>query len=96
MEPGDILDDIYAMEGVIKKYEKKYGITTQAFYELYRAGKLDNGDFEQIREFCDWAGAYEIKVEREREFEMLSRKQLAALRTASGELQLEPLSTSQV
>lgn len=91
MELGDILDDIYAMEGVIKKYEKKYGITSRAFYELYRSGKLDNGEFEQTREFCDWAGAYEIKLEREREFEVLSRKRLAAFRSASEELQLEPL-----
>jgi len=96
MELSDILDDIYTMESVIKKYEKKYGITSRAFYELYRAGKLDDGGFEQTREFCDWAGAYEIKLEREREFEVLSRKQLAALQSASGELQLEPFLTSKV
>jgi len=34
MEVDDILDDIYAMEGIIKKYEKKYGITSRTFYTL--------------------------------------------------------------
>ena len=79
MEISDILDDIYAMQGVMKQYEKKYGITSQAFYTLYRAGKLDDSEFERTREFCDWASAYEIKLEREQEFEKMSYKQLAIL-----------------
>jgi hypothetical protein len=89
MEVDDILDDIYAMEGIIKKYEKKYGITSRTFYTLYRAGKLDDSDFERTREFSDWASAYAIKLEREQEFEELSCQHLAALQLSSGVLQLE-------
>jgi len=91
MKLDDLIDDIYAMEKIVKEYEKRYGITSQHFYQLYRAGELDDGDFERTQDFCEWAGAYEIKLEREREFEELSERLLDSLRRKPKPIRLEPI-----
>ncbi len=80
MELQDIVQDLHALEERARAYERKYGITSSDFYELYQAGLLDDEGFEKTQEFTRWASAYEIKLERESAFERLSRERVAMLR----------------
>ena len=70
MTLNQIIDSIYALGQEIKRYEKKYGLTSEDFYELFCQGKLDDGEYEQTEEFCEWAGLYEIKLKRESKFRL--------------------------
>ena len=80
MELQDIVQDLHALEERIRAYERKYGITSHDFRELYQAGLLDDEGFEKTQEFTRWASAYEMKLERGTTFERLSRERVANLR----------------
>jgi hypothetical protein len=56
-------------------------LASAIFYQLYRQGKLDNGGYELTQDMGMWAGAYEIKLDRERRFLELSREYLSSLKT---------------
>ncbi|MBC8447547.1 MAG: hypothetical protein H8D78_07340 [Chloroflexi bacterium] len=88
----EIIQDLHALEERIRANERKYGITSKDFYELYRQGLLDDDGFEQTTEFIRWASAYEIKLEREAAFEKMSRAFLQTLRqeTTDHSLRLTP------
>ena len=92
MELQDIIQDLHALEERIRAYERKYGITSRDFYELYQAGLLDDEGFEKTQEFTRWASAYEMKLEREAAFERLSRERVSRLRrrTPDRPIQLAP------
>lgn len=92
MELQDIVQDLHALEERVRAYERKYGITSSDFYELYQAGLLDDEGFEKTQEFTHWASAYEIKLEREAAFEQFSRERVATLRrqTPDQPIQLVP------
>lgn len=81
MELQDIIQDLHALEERVRAYERKYGITSRDFYEMYEAGLLDDEGFEKSREFTRWASAYEMKLEREAAFERLSKERIASLRS---------------
>ena len=61
----ELIEDLHALRARTQAYERKYGVTSQDFYELYQQGLLDDEGFEQSTEFVRWASAYEIKLERE-------------------------------
>ena len=69
----DIIQDLHALEERVRACERKYGITSRDFYELYQAGLLDDDGFEKTQEFTRWASAYQMKLEREAAFERLSQ-----------------------
>lgn len=60
----DILQDLQAVEPLISQYEQKYRLLSSYFYRLYQKGKL-----EERWDFLDWAALYEIKLDREKEYE---------------------------
>jgi len=86
-----IIEDIRAVDEELMAYEKKYGLATPVFYELFCQGLLDDGEYEQTEDFCMWAGAYEIKLEREERFLELSRQRAAALKVHAAGRTLELL-----
>jgi len=61
----DLIEDLHALRARTQAFERKYGVTSRDFYELYQQGLLDDEGFEQSTEFVRWASAYEIKLERE-------------------------------
>ncbi|MGP8330208.1 MAG: hypothetical protein ACT6FF_07820 [Methanosarcinaceae archaeon] len=61
---SDIFQDLQAIDPVISSYEQKYQLLSPYFYRLYQAGKL-----EERWDFIDWAALWEIKLDREQEFE---------------------------
>jgi hypothetical protein len=61
----ELIEDLHALRARTQAYERKYGVTSQDFYDLYQQGLLDDEGFEQSTEFVRWASAYEMQMERE-------------------------------
>jgi hypothetical protein len=68
MTLAEIIQDLHAIEARLRAYERKYGITSADFYDLYQQGLLDDEGFEQSTEFTRWASAYELKQKRDAAF----------------------------
>lgn len=87
---GEILDDLRVAEEVLHKFERRYWITSEQFFELYNQGLLDNG--EHTEDFSEWAGFYKIKQRRMQAFKKLSEERLKILNRekSTGILQLQP------
>jgi len=88
----EIIQDLHALEARIRAYEREYGVTSKDFYELYRQGLLDDDGFAQTTEFTRWASSYEMKLEREADFERMSSAFLQSLRQEAADrpLRLTP------
>lgn len=64
----DILDDLHVAEHELLKYEKKYGLRSDFFYDCFSAGLTeDDGNFDLLR----WAGYFESKRALERRYREL-------------------------
>ena len=61
----ELIQDLHALEARMRSYERKYGITSADFYQLYQQGILDDEGFEQSTEFTRWASSYTLKLKRE-------------------------------
>ncbi len=63
----DVIDDIHALYEDLKVYERKYGILSETFYELYSSGtEPDDDDF--VLDWSDWAGAYKLLIRRQEQY----------------------------
>ncbi len=90
----DIIQDLRALDSRIRANERKYGITSEDFYSLYREGLLDNEGYEQTTEYGRWASAYSMKLEREATFQAPSRVFVSGLRQrTAGQASLPCMST---
>lgn len=67
----DVLNDLRGAEQALHRFEQRYWLSSDVFYELYTQGKLDNG--EHLEEFAEWMGHYRLKVKREHALQHLSR-----------------------
>jgi hypothetical protein len=87
---SEILDDIRTSEEVLQKFERRYWITSEQFFELYSQGLLDNGEY--IEDFSEWAGFFKLKQRREQAFQKFSQRRLNELRSATlnDNIQLTP------
>lgn len=90
MNLNEILDDLRVAEEAIHRFERRYGIASEQFYELYGAGKLDDG--EHSEDFSEWAGFYKLKLRREQALNDLSRARVRQLEAtaSSGRIPLDP------
>ena len=59
----NILDDLRVADQALHKFEQRYQMSSDAFFDLYSQGRLDDG--ENRRDFSEWAGAYKLKLKRE-------------------------------
>ena len=75
---SEIIDDLRAADETLLKFERRYWITSEQFFELYSKGLLDNG--EHAEDFSEWAGFYKLKQRREASFQKLGEKRLQELR----------------
>jgi len=87
---SEILDDIRTSEEILQKFERRYWITSEQFFELYSQGLLDNGEYTE--DFSEWAGFFKLKKRREQSFQKLGEMRLNELRTATltDNIQLTP------
>jgi len=59
----DVMDDIHALNEDLKVYERKYGILSDTFYELYTSGVEPELD-DWVLDWSDWAGTYKLLLRR--------------------------------
>ena len=64
MTLNELMEDLQSLRALTHAYERKYGVTSQGFYQLYQQGLLDDEGFD---EYVQWASAYEMQMEREAE-----------------------------
>ena len=92
----ELIQDIHAMDEELWHYESRYGLRSQYFYELYKAGQLRDEDPVETCDYTDWAACYEIKRHREELYDALVRdmmqktKSQQAISLADLKLTLEP------
>ena len=84
---NEIIQDIHGLEVELARLERHYGLLCVDFYHVYKAGEL-----EQSRDFIQWVGYYEAKLERETRYRDLMYAYLRELREKAGlgALQLGP------
>jgi hypothetical protein len=75
---SDILDDLRAADQALRRFEQRYWLSSQVFYELYSQGLLDDGS--HLEDFSEWAGHYKLKLKREAALQELSEKRIEELR----------------
>jgi len=77
----DIIADIHALYEDLEVYERKYGILSETFYELYVSGEEPQDD-AWVLDWADWAGAYQLLLRRQEQY----RRTIQALRTQAPSL----------
>ncbi|HVS82728.1 MAG TPA: hypothetical protein VHE60_13440, partial [Pyrinomonadaceae bacterium] len=75
----EIIHDIHGLDAELEKLEQRYGLLSQDFYHLYKAGEI-----EQSRDFIEWVGYYETKLERLGRYRELMYDYLRQLRQTEG------------
>ena len=86
---SDILEDLQAAEQGLHRFERRYWISSEHFYELYSNGSLDNG--ENMIDFAEWAGHYKLRQKRQMALQQISANRMKTLRqTAGNSIQLVP------
>jgi hypothetical protein len=70
----ELIEDLQGIEPKILEYEKKYRLLSPYFHKLYKAGKL-----EEHWDFQNWAGLYEIKLDRLAEYKQRLAEVLSEL-----------------
>jgi hypothetical protein len=67
MTLDDILQDIYALEGEMRAYERKYNVLSDTFYESYTNGE-EPPDEGWVRDWTAWASAYKLWLRRREQY----------------------------
>ena len=79
MTLNEIIQDIHGLDAELAKLERHYGLLSADFYHLYKYGEL-----EQSRDFIQWVGYYEAKLEREPRYREMMYEYLRELRQRAG------------
>lgn len=77
----EIIADIHALTEDLEVYERKYGVLSETFYELYLSGE-EPDDEAWMLDWADWAGAYKILLRRQQQY----RRTIEALRAQTSSL----------
>jgi hypothetical protein len=72
MTLDEIFRDIQALEEELSNYERKYSVLSETFYESYMNGE-EPADDAWVLDWNDWAGLYEIWLERRQQYTDLIR-----------------------
>ncbi len=67
MTLSEIVRYIHALDADLQMYERKYNILSQTFYASYQAGEEPLDD-AWVLDWSDWAGAYELWLERQAQY----------------------------
>lgn len=76
---SDILDDLRVVDQALRKFEQRYWLSSEVFYELYSQGLLDDGS--HLEDFSEWAGHFRLRLKREAALERFSRQRVEELRS---------------
>ena len=64
MELATLVQDIHRLNHQLERFERKYGVMSETFYESYVAGE-EPGDDAWVLDFEKWAGLYEVWRDRQ-------------------------------
>ena len=59
----EIIADIHALNEDLEVYERKYGVLSETFYELYQSGEEPEDD-GWVLDFGEWASVYRTWLTR--------------------------------
>lgn len=76
---SDILDDLRVVDQALRKFEQRYWLSSEVFYELYSQGLLDDGS--HLEDFAEWAGHFKLKLKRQASLERFSRQRVEELQS---------------
>jgi hypothetical protein len=87
---SDILDDLRIADQALRRFEQRYWLSSEVFYDLYSQGLLDDGS--HVEDFAEWSGHFKLKLKRESALRRLSHERVDQLqRQAGGEaIELAP------
>jgi len=87
---SEVIDDLRVAEEVLRKFERRYWITSEQFHDLYNQGLLDNG--EHGEDFSEWAGFYKLKLRREAAFRKIGQNRVEHMKALArpGIIHLDP------
>ncbi len=64
MELTTLVQDIHRLNHQLERFERKYGVMSETFYESYIAGDEPEDD-TWVLDFEKWAGLYEVWRDRQ-------------------------------
>ena len=67
MELATLVQDIHRLNHQLERFERKYGVMSETFYESYIAGEEPEDD-AWVLDFEKWAGLYEIWCDRQQAY----------------------------
>ena len=67
MTLDEIMQDIQACKEDLLVFERKYGVPTEIFHESFRQGEEPEDD-AWVLDWSDWAGTYEILLDRQERY----------------------------
>jgi len=79
---SDILDDLQTAEKGLHKFERRYWMSSEHFYDLYSQGLLDSGSHSE--DFAEWSGHYKLRMKRTKALEKLSHRRIEHLKSLTG------------
>jgi hypothetical protein len=63
MDLATLVQDIHRLNHELERFERKYGVMSETFYEAYKAGEEPEDD-GWVLDFQKWAGLYEVWLDR--------------------------------
>ena len=78
----ELINDIVSIEKQMRRFETKYGVLSNEFYQAFTSGELSEFDaYDEYRmEFIEWAALYQTWQKLAQEYQQLSTQQPAAAR----------------
>ena len=65
MDISTLVQDIHRLNHQLERFEHKYNVTSETFYESYNAGEEPEND-AWVLDFEKWAGLYEGWCDRQK------------------------------
>lgn len=81
----ELIQDIHALDRELQKFEEKYSLLSEDFYELYMSGALRDENLSEIDDYGSWAAFYRMRQRRKRQYDDLKKSRLHALGTSAQE-----------
>jgi len=78
-----LLRDIFEAESAMRWFEQKHSLLSETFYRLYQQGQLRDEDPAEIQEYMEWAGWYEIYLDRRQRYDQAVQQRLEELPTGA-------------
>lgn len=73
MELAMLVQDIHRLNHELERFERKYGVMSDTFYESYCAGEEPEDD-AWVLDFEKWAGLYEVRRDRQQAYEQAMQR----------------------